>query len=376
MNPNTTTDQPATPASPPPRNTMNGKPVFEIDARTVINFKSAFAHKLLCDGLTFSAGSACNYRCSFCYVGDMAQKFPGLSIKGQKHEDIVVRRKNAPELARAQLVHANGRARFPEPTDTRVIYASPLVDVAGNIELANETVAICRLILALTHWQIRLLSKSNLLPRIARDLEAHPELRARERVIYGVSTGTLQNSLARAFEEGTPLVSKRLESLHWLQDNGYRTFGMICPSLPQTDYAAFAANMRDAIRANRCEHVWAEVINVRGDSFIRTHRALAAEHPADAELLRVVMNDKEKWEAYARATFLAHAEVYKGQTVTPFAGVSPTPSSAGGHERGENTGQTPGAQQGATAKLRFLQYVTADSSAWWATEIPRGAILL
>lgn len=56
--------------------------------------------------------------------------------------------------------------------DRRVIYASPLVDVAGNLELVRETVEICRVILELTNWQIRLLSKSNLLPKIAEGLEA------------------------------------------------------------------------------------------------------------------------------------------------------------------------------------------------------------
>ena len=40
---------------------MNGKPVLEVDAKSVVNFASNFSHKLLCDGLTFSTGSACAY---------------------------------------------------------------------------------------------------------------------------------------------------------------------------------------------------------------------------------------------------------------------------------------------------------------------------
>ena len=38
---------------------MNGKEVVFVKAKTVINFKSGFDHKLLCDGPTFSTGSAC-----------------------------------------------------------------------------------------------------------------------------------------------------------------------------------------------------------------------------------------------------------------------------------------------------------------------------
>ena len=51
---------------------------------------------------------------------------------------------------------------------------------------------------------------------------------------------------------------------------------MICPSLPpQKDYAAFSKEMSDAIRVDRCEHVWCEVINVRGSTKIRTLKALS-----------------------------------------------------------------------------------------------------
>jgi hypothetical protein len=51
-----------------PRTTMNGKPVYSVPAKAVINLDSGFKHKLLCDGPTFSTGSACAYSCAFCYV--------------------------------------------------------------------------------------------------------------------------------------------------------------------------------------------------------------------------------------------------------------------------------------------------------------------
>src|SRR5436309_5014313 len=251
------------------RATMNKKPVYEVPAKTVINFQSGFAHKLLCDGPTFSTGSACAYSCAFCYVPDLMRKSPHLRDIRQPHESVVIRRAGAIEAMRTQLVDRHGRPKFNDLNDGRVIYASPLVDIAANMDLVRETIEACKLILELTHWQIRLLSKSNLLPIIARELP-------RDRIIYGVSTGTLDDKLAVAFEQGTPLPSKRLQSLHWLQDNGYRTFGMICPSLPQTEYDAFAREMSDAIRAEKCEHIWAEIINVRSESMTRTVAALRA----------------------------------------------------------------------------------------------------
>ena len=163
------------------------------------------------------------------------------------------------------------------------------------------------------------------------------------RLIFGFSTGTLNDTVARAFESGTATVSKRLESLHWLQDNDFRTFGMICPSLPQDDYASFSGDICAAIRVEKCEHVWAEPLNVRGESLSKTLAALrAAGLDAEAGRLAAVSGagNGKAWEDYSRQTFLAHSK-----NVEP-------------------------------AKLRFLQYVDAHSADWWAKHRCWGAVLL
>ncbi len=329
------------------RHTMNGKPVFTVPAKTVLNLHSGFEEKLLCDGPTFSLGDACAYSCSFCYVEAILKKLDRvrllLAAHGLRHEDVVIRREHPLALLQKQLVHSSGITRYPDPADRRVVYSSPLVDVAANMTLVRETVDACALILKHTHWQIRLLSKSNLLPKVAEGLGNAYE--AKERVIYGVSAGTLDDRIAGAFEKGTPLVSRRLASLHKLQDWGCRTFGMICPSLPQMgdDYAAFARDMAEAIRAEKCEHVWAEVINVRGESMENTVKALRdANAYGHAEELQYVSTCAERWEIYNRATFEAHAEVYKD----------------------------------SVGKLRYLVYPTPKTREFWQRNISRGAVLL
>jgi DNA repair photolyase len=335
---------------------MNGKPVFSVPARSVLNLDSGFKHKLLCDGPTFSAGSACAYSCTFCYVEDLMRKNPHWQEvqkrqPGLQFSDVVIRREAAIEALRKQLTYADGSPRFADLNDRRVIYASPLVDVAANMDLVRETVEMCKVIFELTNWQIRLLSKSNLLPKVAECLAFNSS-----RLIFGVSTGTLDDKLTAAFELGTPLVSKRIESLHWLQDNGFRTFGMICPSLPQwipgvntwDAYLKFADEMAEALRADKCEHVWAEVINLRGESFTRTEESLrCAGYGPMADELHRLNAIKSDWEDYARLTFRAHSKIYGGQT-----GPDGLP------------------------KLRFLQYVTKDSRPWWQTQKNQGAICL
>ncbi|PTY03662.1 hypothetical protein DB347_20735 [Opitutaceae bacterium EW11] len=316
-----------------------GKPVATIEGR-IINMHSGFDEKLLCTGPTFSSGTACVYRCSYCYVESMVTKLHAVrqakAACGKEFQDLVIRRKDPVERVVSELTDAKGRPKYMETSADTVIFASPLVDVAATIELAQETAAICQKILELTPWQIRLLSKSNLLPRVA---EGIPE-KYRDRVIYGVSTGTLDDGVAKAIERGTALVSKRLESLHWLQDRGFRTFGMLCPSLPQTDYGRFSSDLAEMIRAEKCEHVWAEVLNSRGKAM---DQAIAALHGAgledEADALQIVKSDKEAWEDYARATFEAHAQVFGD-------------------------------------KLRFLQYVVKNTSAWWMKRKPDGALPL
>ena len=320
--------------------TACGKPRFVIDSKSVINDKSGFAKKLLCDGLTFTAGQACAYSCTFCYVESALNRLKHLkqikTERGLKFEKMVVEIKDAAAKARKFLT-AYGKPKYSDPNDQRVIYGSPLVDIAATMDQVRETAEICNAILELTHWHIRLLSKSSFLRQVAEQIPVN----YKGRVIYGLSTGTLDSDLAKSFEKGTALVSKRLETLNWLQANGYRTYGMVCPILPQKDYAAFAKQMAAAIGVEKCEHVWAEPINLRGDSLTATAQALrVGGYNDEAALLEKVMGDKQEWEQYARSTYEALAAVVPAD------------------------------------KLRFLQYVNATNKTWWADRVNKGAVLL
>jgi len=334
---------------------MGSKPVlWRENARTVLTDPSPeFGMKLLCDGLVFNLGDACAFSCEFCYVKAVAWKFTwdvvdhhnavacraGSQERPLDFQDVVIRRANALRLLESQLVRRDGSPKYPDPEDRRVVFSSTLVDVAANMELLKETAEACKLILEKTGWQIRLLSKSNLLAKL---VDFIPE-RHHRRLIFGFSTGTLDDRASRAIESGTPHVSQRIKALHWLQDRGFRTFGMICPSLPQSDYAKFSRGICDAIRIDRCEHVWAEPVNIRSAAMPRTIAGLLREGlREEAEMLQGVhgLGAGALWEDYARQTFLAHA-----RNIPP-------------------------------GKLRFLQYITTASAAWWAPMTEKGAVLL
>lgn len=332
------------------RTTMNSKPVLYRDAKTVLKTDAeAFGEKLLCDGLILNPGDACAYSCAFCYVGPMMRHHTPPVLLAHKERtgellefsDAVIRRKDSVKILLGQLLKSSGGRKYPDDQDHRVVFSSSTVDVAANLELLRETAELCNRILELTGWQIRLLSKSHLLPKLVED-EMIPG-KYHHRLIFGFSSGTMDDRVARAFEKGTALVSRRIKSLHWLQDNGFRTYGMICPSLPQDDYRRFSEEACEAIRVDRCEHVWAEPINVRGESLVRTLAALkSAGLDEDAGRLAAVSGKGhgEAWEEYSRQTFLAHARNIPAE------------------------------------KLRFLQYIDGKTADWWSGQRKHGAVLL
>ena len=157
---------------------------------------------------------------------------------------------------------------------------------------------------------------------------------AKARVIFGLSTGTLDDQVALAIEPNAALPSLRLRALHWLQDNGFRTYGMLCPVLPQSNEAAyveFAQLAMQAIRADQCEEIWAEPVNFRAsdrqhannpeeqqqlDSFNATLHALRTNGlDQQARLFEVVANDSAAWEQYCRTLFEALVNAAPGQNI-------------------------------------------------------------
>jgi DNA repair photolyase len=342
------------------RTTMNGKPVIRVPVKTVLNFQSGFEKKLLCDGITLAMGDACAYSCEYCYVPQMMVKLDRvakvLAERGLQHHEAVILREAALDVLLSQILNKDGRRKFGDH-DTRTLYTSPLDDVAANMDLVRATVQAVLLILTHTSWHVRILSKSPLITKLAGDLctlaERHRsrdgvgEDEVRRRVVFGLSTGTLYDELSAVIETGTPLVSKRINALHILQDNGFRTFAMVCPSMPRdnpSEYLTEALNASARLRYHKCEHVWAEVINVRGESFTRTVSALrGAGFHRIAERVDMVSSDAVEWELYNRETFLAHAKVC------------------------ENFG---------AGKLRYLTYVKDATRGWWEKHIAKGAVIL
>lgn len=337
------------------KNTILAKPVIYSNS-SVFNNKSGFGKKNLCDFLTFTAGTACAYSCQYCYVNAMVgrRKYVKDALATLAEEsgsspkdlrEVVIRRSNPIE----KLERALGDRFMGPKWKGKVIYASPLVDVAATGEMAAETVEMCRVILERSSLDIRLLSKSPLIEsHVARELDADAvfQQKARKRIIFGISTGTLNEQVSRAIEPNAPSLKRRIEAITRLQADNWRTFGMLCPILPQ-DPAAYAQRASELLELKRFEHVWAEVLNTRGDSMARTIAALdQAGLSIWGDALREISGKgaRTQWETYARGMFEELIKVVPARHDGP--------------------------------RLQFLQYACTATEAWWKARISFGAVVL
>lgn len=312
------------------------KETIAVDSR-ILNPNSGFKSKMLCTGPTFTAGTACAFSCAYCYVPSIMRKLTKDLLVGKNYQSVIIRRNNPVELLKKELHNAKGIPKHAG--ETGVIYGSPLVDIAATDELARETIEMCKVILTSTGWDIRLLSKSCLIEQIADGIPAM----YKGRVIFGLSTGTLDDSVAAAIEPDAPAPSDRLATLRHLQKEGYRTFAMLCPIMPQ-DVTAYVNQLKKRIDLEKCEHVWAEVLNGRGDNFDQVGEALRV---ADLKPWADRLNNVSKgdtWEKYAKEVFEALAKIVPRNPNEP--------------------------------KLRFLQYVDKNSEAYWKSQETNGAIVL
>lgn len=321
------------------RSTMNGKEVIHRDAKSVLTSSDAFGHKRLSTSYVLNFGDACPFDCPFCYVGSAVAKYLAPVLGGRKHRDVVVRRGTAARPALDILRDNIGELSMARREFKHVVLASTLTDPAANMELVRETAAGVTMVFEETRWDVRILTKSSLLPQLVK-LIPHQHW---GRLILGFSTGTLDDNLAGVIEAGSARVSKRLRALRQLQADGFRVFGMICPTLPQNDYQGFSDAICEAIDIDRCETVWAEPLNVRGENLTLVIDALrnGGFHDEAARVQAVFAHGNgDGWEQYSQQLFTAHAR---------------------------NIGPE---------KLRFLHYPRKAALDWWKERQQHGAVLL
>jgi len=127
----------------------------------------------------------------------------------------------------------------------------------------------------------------------------------RDRLVVGLSMGTLDDAWARRFEPGVSPPSARLRALHRLQAAGIPTFGMLCPVFPEVLQGRDLENLVEAINPGVVETVWAEPFNDR-DNWERVSDRYPSGSQQREELARLFGKKKGNaaWSRYATELYV------------------------------------------------------------------------
>jgi DNA repair photolyase len=273
-----------------------------------------------------NVGNVCEFGCAYCYVPDMP--FQHQSVKNLRQQGYEIGEFSNYRTFDDLMSTVSRDAKKFEPGDASTVIFCTTCDPCATHEHVDMTTAAAKVILENTDLTIRILSKSTNIQHVAQSLSAY-----RDRVAYGLSTGTCCPEVSRAIETSASPILERVKALHCLQDNGYRTFGMICPVLPSEK--GMVVKLLDQVRPELCEEIWVEAINDKGNSLTGTHDAFClAGLDWHAYAIRKVMESKVAWRNYSAELFLAFLKELKKRKLSK--------------------------------KLHFLQYVTKEDMDFFA----------
>jgi DNA repair photolyase len=268
---------------------------FQYSGKTSIGETKPFKKKGLAS-YSVNLGNICAFGCTYCYVPSITIKqkvVQNIIAQGHKTEDISYYRPRDNVLACVskdlKKIHSD---------DNGTVFFCTTCDPCATPDHADTTIRTIRLIMDGSNLQVRVLSKSALISHVAQNLSDY-----RDRVTYSLSTGTALQAISQTIEERASNITQRVAALHWLQENNFRTYGMICPVLPSE--VDNVNPLLDQVRPERCEGVWIEAVNVREKSLVNTYDKLMAAGLEDHAIeLQRVMGNKKAWIEYTKKLFL------------------------------------------------------------------------
>ena len=147
---------------------------------------------------------------------------------------------------------AGGTLMFSQFTDPFSVPALPLGITRAALELVFER----------TRFRVRVLTKN---ASVGGKEWLELFIKHRNRVVVGLSIGTLDDVWAKKMEVDTSPPSARIHALHRLQDAGVPTFGMLCPIFPEVMEGDRLERLVEATRPPLVEHLSAEPFNDRSN---------------------------------------------------------------------------------------------------------------
>jgi len=191
----------------------------------------------------------CRHRCSYCYART-THTFMGLDA-GSDFDSVIFAKLNLPEVLRRELRRPGWlRAAVAIGTAT-----DPYQPIEGRYRLTRS----CLTVLTEAANPANIITKGTL---IVRDIDVLLELARRAGCSVNISLISLDDTIWRAFEPGTPPPAKRLEALHRLAGAGVPCGLALAPVLPRlTDsFQSLEAVMR-AAADNGAQWLWSGTLH-------------------------------------------------------------------------------------------------------------------
>lgn len=197
----------------------------EIQVKSVLN-KSKKRDKWFLDDYTFNPYSSCSFNCLYCYIRGSKYGFnlqQSLSVKT-----------NAIELLDKQLANRAKKKQYG------IIVLSSVTDPYLQIEKKYKLTRQALEVILKHKFPVHIITKSNLISRdfdLLKEIENNAILpsdlpQLKKGVIISFSFSTIQDKVAKIFEPGATLPSKRLVALQNTINQGFLTGVNLIPLIP------------------------------------------------------------------------------------------------------------------------------------------------
>jgi DNA repair photolyase len=258
----------------------------------------------------------CGHACRFCYVpeastiklGPNLREF-GVTDPDAQWGDYVLVRPMDPDVFSAslrkamrippELLNADGNraVMFCSTTDAYQTIRHP--DAARRAYLQGRLDGAVRVALEKirdeTDLNVRILTRS---PLAQRDFGLFKTFG--NRLLFGMSLPTVDNTLARVYEPGAPAPTQRLKTLRAARDFGLHVYVAVAPTYPEmTDQDLY--EVMDAARALDPVTIFHEPINIRAENVKRIAAQAAA---VGVRLLEATWINGETWARYSVSQLL------------------------------------------------------------------------
>jgi DNA repair photolyase len=275
--------------------------VFNVEMKSGIRRTPEFEKKGLA-GFAVNVGLRCGHGCEYCSTGALLRTHSWFQHSSIKKQGITsfTRGIAVVDPAIADRVAEDARRIGSRDHSKRGLVEVCTTTDAWSPEARKHNLGrkILKAILEQPGWTVRVLTKS---ADVADDFDLICGYR--ERVLVGISlTATPdQSDVCSAIEPHASLIPERMDAIRQANRQGLRTYGMLCPLLPEIgNSAAQIEKMVKFVVGCGAEELFVEPVNPRGPGLMNTQEALeAGGYGKEAAAVQEIRNTA-KWSRYTR----------------------------------------------------------------------------